>query len=440
MDSEKIKKLAIVLGAIAIFMTILLVILPLFLRKRTQGPVTLVYWGLWEPAEVMEPLIKEYESSHPGIKINYVQKRFGNKDSLSYVGTYQDEVADRLVKTGGVDIVRIHYSWVAKYIKYLAPAPSKLLNANYMQEKFYPACYQAVVASDGNVYAMPLYIDGLVLFYNKQLLNKAGYNSPPETWEDLLGYAKTLTKKDSNGNIVQAGIAMGTASNVLHAPEIILLMLSQSGVNIVDLNARSFNLTGENAVSALDFYLNFAREGVWDYRLPSDLNMFAQGKLAMMIAPSWRAHDIGAMNSKLEYGIAPVPVLAGIDPSVPKYVANFWVEAVPRNSKHKKEAWEFLYWLSQPEQLRKLYDLESKLRAFGEPYSLKSMASELKGAPYVSAVIEMAPYMKSWPLVDYGVWEEQFKTQIASLEGSKLNAATILSSVNTNLNKLIFNK
>src|SRR5690606_28468115 len=37
----------------------------------SSGPVTLRYWGLWEPAEVIQPLIAEYEAANPNVKIEY---------------------------------------------------------------------------------------------------------------------------------------------------------------------------------------------------------------------------------------------------------------------------------------------------------------------------------------------------------------------------------
>ena len=40
-------------------------------NNNTVKNVELVYWGLWEPSSVMQPLIDEYESTHPGVNILY---------------------------------------------------------------------------------------------------------------------------------------------------------------------------------------------------------------------------------------------------------------------------------------------------------------------------------------------------------------------------------
>ena len=439
--NENIKKLLGIVAGVAALVTVIIGgALLIGKSSKNSRVITLHYWGLWEPKEVMQPLIDEYEKLHPNIKIEYVQKYFGNVDTkYVYKGNYQDAIEERLKRSGGVDIIRIHSTWVPKYIKYLMPAPSSLLTATQLKDDFYPALVNAVTTSSGKVYAMPLYIDGLVLFYNKALLQKAGYAGPPQTWDDAIAYAKTLTKRDEHGNIVQAGLGIGAVGNVLHSPQIIMLMLTQAGVPIVNLQTKSFGLDSQEAAAALEFYYSFQKkEKVWDFRLPTDLQFFAQGKLAMMLAPAWRIQDVLGLNQNLDFDIPPVPVLAGATPEAAQYLTDVWVEAVPKNSKYAKYAWQFLVWLAQPEQLKKLFAQQSKLRAMGEPYPRISMASLLENTPYASVVVKMAPSMKTWPIMDIGIWETQFKAALTPLENRPIDYANVLKDINANLNNLVF--
>ncbi len=432
----------ILIFLLSVFLLAILIVLGVWWYTKNSKPknITLHYWGLWEPPQVMEPLIKQYEEQHPNIKIEYVQKHFGNTDiNYVYKGTYQDALEERIKQSGGVDIVRIHYTWVAKYLKYLYPAPKNIFNINNLKQDFYPALVDGVSTSSGNVYAMPLYIDGLVLFYNKKLLSEAGYSTPPQTWDDAIAYARTLTKKDANGDISQSGLAMGTITNILHSPSIIMLMFTQANVPVIDLKAKTFQINSREAKAALDFYASFAKKvGTWNFRLPSDLSYFAKGKVAMMIAPAWRVQDIVNLNPDLEFDIAPVPVIAGASANTPQYLADFWVEAVPRNSKYPKEAWEFLNWLSQPEQLRQLYANQIKIRLAGEAYPRISMAGELQNAPFVSTIVNMAPSMKTWQVYDIGIWETEFKNTLGPIESSSSSYSSYLDTINTHLNNLIF--
>ena len=60
---------------------------------------------------------------------------------------------------------------------------------------------------NGTLYAIPVLTNSLGYLYNTDLFTEAGLdpNNPPETWKDLEVAIAKLTKKDSNGNIVQWG-------------------------------------------------------------------------------------------------------------------------------------------------------------------------------------------------------------------------------------------
>ena len=42
------------------------------LKPKSTGPVTLTWWGLWEADSIAKPLIDEYQTTHPNVKINYI--------------------------------------------------------------------------------------------------------------------------------------------------------------------------------------------------------------------------------------------------------------------------------------------------------------------------------------------------------------------------------
>ena len=147
------------------------------------------------------------------------------------------------------------------------------------------------------------------------------------------------------------------------------------------------------ASDALTFYTLFApRDNVWDDTLPASTYAFATGKAAMMFGPSWRAHEVKAVNPELQFLTVPVPQL----PDTKIAWATYWVEGVAQASKHKQEAIDFLAYLSKDEVLRKMYDQQSKLRGFGEIYPKIALAEELKDDPLVGSFVTQGPYAQSW--------------------------------------------
>lgn len=349
-------------------------------EKKTE----LVYWGLWEPKSIMQPIIDDYQKSHPDIQINYQMQ--SHKD-------YRTRLQAKLKSSDGPDIFRYHNTWLPMLKNNLARDDQNLINIS----DYYPVVAKDVTLA-GKIYGVPLEFDSLALYYNPRILTNAGVKVPT-TWAEVKDVAEKVVSTDENGKITVGGIAMGTANNVDHFSDIIGLLMLQNGANLaniaqVDENNQSL---GEDA---LNFYTLFARDAttwkkVWDDTMPNSTYAFATEKVAMMFAPSWRAFQIKEINPDLKFAVTMAPQLPGDKQAW----ATYWVEGVSKNSKHSQEAWQFLSYLSQPDTLKKLYTAESTYRQmFGEPYPLKSMAGEISDNSLVGAFVKQGPYAKSWYL------------------------------------------
>ncbi|MCH7951775.1 extracellular solute-binding protein, partial [Patescibacteria group bacterium] len=382
----KIKKVglfaAITLIAVAIGFILVRVVIPRIRSVRLPGlpgqEVTLSYWGLWEPKEVMQQVIDEFQKENPNIKVEYAQQ--SHKD-------YRERLQSALARGEGPDIFRFHNTWVPMLKDELDTVPPEVYSASSFQETFYPVAARDLRRGAGFV-GVPLEIDGLALFYNKDIFKAAG-KSPPTTWEDLRKTAFDLTIRDQSGRIQRAGVALGTTGNIDHWPDILGLMMLQNGANLADP-------TDKLAADALLFYTIFTRsDKVWDTTLPGSTQAFAAGELAMYFGPSWRVLDIRALNPDLDFAVIPVPQL----PKSNITWASYWVEGVSAKSERQKDAWKFIQFLSQTATLEKLYTAAvASGRQIGEPYSRKNMAELLKEDPFVGAYITQAQNAQSWYL------------------------------------------
>ena len=207
----------------------------------------------------------------------------------------------------------------------------------------------------------------------KKYLRRPG-KTFPTTWNELRQIARELTIKDENGTVTQAGVALGRTENVDHWPEILGLMMLQNGVDLT-------KLTGKLAEDALDFYTIFSKDdGVWDATLPSSTVSFAGGKLAMYFGPSWRAHEIRLQNPNLRFRTVSVPQLPKTEANEADVTyASYWAEGVWTRSKNKTEAWKFLKFLSQRDNLSKDYiTMHQKLECLVNPIQDKIWKVYLK--------------------------------------------------------------
>jgi multiple sugar transport system substrate-binding protein len=345
--------------------------------------ITLTYWGLWENDDIIKPAITDFEAKNPNIKIQYV------KQSQQQ---YRERVAAAVDRGDGPDIFRFHNTWVPMLKNELAIVPKDVMTVDEFTSTFFPVAKNDLIGGNTAIYGLPLEFDGLGLYVNEDLFAAAGA-SPPTTWEDVTkpgGLVDKLTVK-ANNTITTSAIALGTTNNVENFSDIIATMIMQNGGSLVDPS-------GAEAQSALTFYRKFAdpNESVytWNASFDNSVYAFATGRVAMILAPSWRAFDIKQITPTANFKIVPIPQLVGNTVNW----ASYWVEGVSSKSKNQPAAWDFVKFLTSKDEATKIYTEAAKTRLFGEPYARKDMVQTVSGDPYVDAYIQEAPTAKSFPL------------------------------------------
>ena len=150
----------------------------LFQKSGPKGPVELTYWGLWEEEDLLRPLILQFESQNPNIKVNYVRQ-----SSVNYKSRVQTQVREGT----GPDVFRIHNSWMPMFEADLYPAPSDILTPDEFGKTFYPVAKDSLV-KNSQILAVPMEIDGLALYYNEEILNGVG-GQVPKSWQEVINTA-----------------------------------------------------------------------------------------------------------------------------------------------------------------------------------------------------------------------------------------------------------
>lgn len=342
------------------------------ISSTSKNVVTLTYWGLWEPVNVIQSVISDFEAENPGIKINYQQQSAPD---------YQERALTTLDSDSVPDIIRLHTTWLPLFATKLSISPANTVSAASIQNNF-PEIVNKLLVVNNQVYGVPVTVDGLGLYVNTAMFQQRSLEMPT-TWNDVLDAAKTLKEVDAlSGKLTRAGIALGNTTNVDHWPDIVSLMLLQAGVKLTDIQASAAEVE-----ATLSFYTDFVTKNrVWDDTMPTSTVAFANERVAMMLAPLWRAPEIKQINPTLAWKILPVPQLPKSDTV---NWASIWFEAVPKNSKHSKEAWKFIEFLSSAKAQQKLFETAAKEREFPQAPAHKSLQAIAQANPYV------APYMAS---------------------------------------------
>jgi multiple sugar transport system substrate-binding protein len=181
------------------------------------------------------------------------------------------------------------------------------------ESDFAPATWDAVTI-DGKQYAVPLDTHPIVLYYNKELLEKAGRldpNGKPMGMDGREGFTETLQALKDAG--VEFPLGSVTADGNFMFRTIYSFMGQQDGELMTDGEF----LAGDNAKkleNSLALLASWTEQGLQstytDY--PATVALFTSGKAAMMINGVWEVPtmvDLHEQGKLFEWGAAELPVL-----------------------------------------------------------------------------------------------------------------------------------
>lgn len=324
-----------VFGAVGVSAILVFALVTASGSASTVGPVTI--WGTLD-ATTMKNVLRLASEEDPGLsQVTYVQED---------ASTSEQDLANALASGKGPDIF-IMPEDEAIYDSdkvYLFPYTSTSQSA--FQSTFVEAANSYL--SQSGIIALPMLVDPLVLYWNRDLLASAGISQPPQYWDQVPGMMTELAKKDTTGDLQQAGIALGTYQNIDGAKDILSMLIEQAGVQITGLNSSGAYVSAlaqggqasQGAVSALQFYTEFADPSkpdyTWNDAQPSAQQAFAAGQLAMYIGYASEESQIIAANPNLDFAIAPVPEIQNSAVSVDE--GKVYGLAIPKNDPNRQNA------------------------------------------------------------------------------------------------------
>lgn len=386
--------------------------------QAAMKPITLVYWRVFDDQDAFQDIINKYKALHPFITIEYHKLRYEE---------YEAALLNAMAEDRGPDIFSIQNTWLKKYQSKLVPLPENTtmaypvvqgvikketvielrttnsLSLKELKDNFVDVVAHDVILNDGKIYGLPLSVDTLVMYYNKDLLNNAGISLLPQYWnKEFLQDIKKLTIQDPKKGLVQAGVAMGGSSNINRFTDILSVLMMQNGAVMMNENNQvTFNTVppaGREAgynpgLEALRFYTDFANAGKesysWNDNLPNSLEMFMSGNLAIMFDYSYDLATIKTQAPKLNFSIAKLPQIEGTPPTNINF-ANYWVETVSKKSQHPNEAWDFIQFITKEEQA-KTYLAKAK-----KPTALRSLVPAQRADNEIGVFADEVLTAKSW--------------------------------------------
>lgn len=374
-------------------------------------PVSLNYWTVFNDTGELNRLAAEYQRIRPYVRVNIRQVRYEELEDL-FVNALADDVGPDILSVPAKDLPRfaprlsemprsVNVSNIyvkGKYFKetVVETEQNALPSLNAIKSNYISTVIEDVLV-DGAAYGLPLAVDTMAVYYNTDLLDKAGIATPPTSWEEFLEAVKKSTKFAPNGSIAQSGVALGTGRNIHNSADLLSLLIMQNGVPLIDRGAVVFANGLEGGVQnhptfqALQFYTDFARENKevysWNTLQDDALSAFTSGRSVFYFGYAFDINRIRANAPQMN--VATIPMFQ-LNPGSPANVADYWVETVVKKSTHKNEAWDFIRFISQPG------NIEAYTQTTGQPSPLRTHIQLQQENPILAPFSAQILNARSW--------------------------------------------
>ncbi len=297
--------------------------------------------------EELDEIARLFEEQNPGIQVE-----------TSYV--LYDGLHDLLVTSissapPAFDVVLVDDIWFSEFVDagWLLDVTDRITEE--MREGVFEAAWD-ITTVQGQVYGMPWLLDQKYFFYNTRILEEAGFDAPPRTWEELVGQARAMKE----AGLVEYPMIWSWGQYEAVICDFVTLLYGNGGAFFDEENQPVFN--SQEGVEVLQWMVDMVDEGIVN---PSSIaaveedvrNVFSQGQAAF--ATNWNymyslTQDPEESQVVGEVGMALMPAFEkGVEQGILSATNDGSMGyAVTAGSEHPDEAWAFIEFLtSEPIQI-----------------------------------------------------------------------------------------
>ncbi|MCY7704052.1 extracellular solute-binding protein [Bacillus safensis] len=393
----------IMLLTAAMFLTMILSACGNNSSSEANGKVTLTLFSTMSNSgerKAFEEVIREFEKEHQQIRI----------DANFPGNSYEDMIRVKMGANDMPDLFDTHGWAKLRYSEYVAD----LKEMDWVKQ-LDPSLDQILKDQDGKVYAYPLNQAKDGLSFNANLLKEYGIEVP-RTLE--LKSALLTVKEKSKGDVVPLWIPGGDNSNIAQVFDELatpLLITDQKHQYGKELENGSFDWSLYTPLAQFMKDLkdqDLLNKDVLTAKLSQAPELMAQNKIAFTFVGGSLGPEATELNSSIKVGTMPVPAIHKGDEQSWIGGERFTVAAW-KDSKHLKEAKQFIDFLAKPENAKKI----------AEGTSSETALKQVKAKNYYSTFYDQYKQVKIEPYFDRkylpsGMWAVMATTGQELLAGS----------------------
>lgn len=306
----------------------------------------IVIWGITE-SSVMDPVL-EGALGQSGVRVTYIEIPPEQFDA---------RLTEALAIGEGPDVFIATHEAVYRHAGKYVSIPYEQYPQSVYTETFARVTHM-LLGPDG-IYGLPLYIDPIVMLYNRDILSTAGYPQPAKSWVQMVQEIPEITQGDTAGNITQSGIALGSPGNIHEMKAVFSALAVQAGElftiatqngELVSSFGEAYGLTIPPTESALRFFTQFGNIDntlySWNSAFTRSDNAFAAGQVGYLLDRASSIEGIALRNPQIDFGVADLPLASGSERTT---YATVYVGYIARDTQNYAAAATVLYSLLTPE-------------------------------------------------------------------------------------------
>jgi multiple sugar transport system substrate-binding protein len=352
---------------------------------------TIDVWAMGAEGDALQAFSEEFTKANPDAEVNVT--------AIPWEAAH-NKISGAIAAGEGPDVSLVGTTWMGEFAEAggLMPTPEGLVD----EADFFPGAWGSTEVG-GTSYGVPWYVETRVLYYRKDLAEKAGWTKAPQSWEELHQFAKDMEEK------ADAEYGLSLQPGQTGSWQTVLPFAWSNGASITDESGENYTIDSPEMAEALDHYASYFDEGLAPTRLldPGELESgFADGTYGAFISGPWHTglvEDAGV--SQDEYAVAPLP---GKDSLPGTSFVGGGDLAVFQDSDNADAAWKYVQWLSEPETQQAFYETVGDLPAVTEAWESGKLATD----PQLQVFGEQLKTTEAPPAVP--TWE-QVAAQIDSL-------------------------
>jgi multiple sugar transport system substrate-binding protein len=350
---------------------------------RKEAGVVLKFWAMGREGEVVTALMPEFERTHPGVRVEVQQ--------LPWTAAHEKLLT---AFAGDVmpDIFQLGNTWVPEFkaigaLQALdAPvAASQLVTPS----DYFPGIWDTNIV-DGKLWGVPWYVDTRVMFYRRDMLARAGYTKPPRNWSEWMK-AMTAIKR-----------IVGPDNYAILLPsdefEPLLALALQQDEPLLRDGGRYGNFRSAGFQRSLQLYADmYAQKLAPLNRITNVYHEFGMGYVSFYISGPWNMGEFKRRLPADQQDHWMTAILPG--PSGPAAsVAGGSSLVLAAASKHQREAWQLIEYLSRTETMARFHELTGDLPPRRSNWSQPRLANDVYANAFGQQLerVKPAPKVPEW--------------------------------------------